>query len=131
MEKIRHAQWITLHRQYEHYEYLALVIKLAGVMTALTGLFSAMDCWPVLLILAVLWLLEGIWKTFQARLEVSLMALENTQAETTLFPVYNNWQQNRPGLVTLVGQYLRASLRPTVAFPYIVLMLIILLPLIY
>lgn len=128
MEKIRQEQWLTLHRQYEHYENLALVIKLIAVLTTLAGLISNLTYWPLLLLLGILWIQEGIWKTFQARLEASLMALENSVAEETLLPLYTNWQQNRPGLVSLIAQYLRSALRPTVAFPYIVLMLITLLP---
>lgn len=128
MEKIRHAQWLTMHRQYEHYENLALVIKLIAVLATLGGLISNLDYWPLLLLLCVLWLQEGIWKTFQSRLEESLLSLESTVAEDTLLPLYTDWQQHRPGLLALITQYLRASLRPTVAFPYIVLMFITLLP---
>ncbi|ALS98220.1 hypothetical protein [Lacimicrobium alkaliphilum] len=128
MEKIRQEQWLTLHRQYEHYENMALVIKLIAVLTTLGGLISHLSYWPLLLLLCVLWLQEGIWKTFQARLEASLLSLETTLAEQPLLPLYTNWQQNRPGLVSLIAQYLRSALRPTVAFPYIVLMFITLLP---
>lgn len=128
MEKIRQEQWLTMHRQYEHYENLALIIKLVAVLATLAGLLSGLSYWSLLLLLAILWLQEGIWKTFQARLEASLLSLESTLAENTLLPLYTNWQQNRPGILALIRQYLCAALRPTVAFPYIVLMFVTLLP---
>ncbi|WP_088332778.1 hypothetical protein [Lacimicrobium sp. SS2-24] len=128
MQHLRQSQWLTLHQQYEHYEMLALVIKLVAVVLTLVAVMFAAAYWPVLLILAVLWLQEGIWKTFQARLEASLLALETQVTDDDLLPLYTNWQQNRPGLFPLVAQYLRAALRPTVAYPYLVLMFIALLP---
>jgi hypothetical protein len=128
MEKIRQQQWLTMHRQYEHYENLALVIKLIAVIATLAGLISHLSYWPLLVLLGILWLQEGIWKTFQSRLEASLLALEETATEDALLPLYTNWRQKRPGVTALITQYLCSALRPTVAFPYIVLMFIAMLP---
>ena len=127
-------QWQTLHNNHENYEQYALIIKLvATTLTLLTLTFST-TLLVALLLLAVLWLQEGIWKTFQCRTANAIMAIEDklalNEAEQTsesiqAYLVYQQWQNNRPTSTALVAEYVSNSLKPTVLYPYIPLMLVV------
>lgn len=108
--------WLALHQQVEAYEGRALMIKLSALaLSTLAMLYH--QTWVAMAILPLLWLLDGIYKTFQGRLEKTLLKVE--QEDGNGAPrLYSNWQQQRPSALGLIGEYLRAALRPTVAFPY-------------
>jgi len=82
-----------------------------------------------LLMLLVLWLQDAIWKTFQSRIEVRLLQLEEYLSDdqsldyTDQKPYQFNSQyvETRLGVVGLINEYFRQAIRPTVAYPYIVL----------
>ena len=123
-------EWITLQTQFDSYEKHSLLIKLFNI--ALSGiLLFALNagCW-VLIVCAVLWLQDGIWKTFQARmgqrLEVVEAAIKNQLEENTTTELgmqFNSkWSQSRPSAVGLVLEYIKQSLKPTVAYPHVILM---------
>jgi hypothetical protein len=74
----------------------------------------------------VLWIQDAIFKTFQARLGERLLQLERLladggEAAGRAFQLHTTWLATRKGLAGLLGEYLRSALRPTVAFPYVVL----------
>ena len=123
-------EWETLQPLYERYESSALTIKLLAV--ALVSVGAAIDMpapWLVLLCL-VLWLQEGIFKTYQARLGARLLLVEQwlagdlAAATMQAFQLHRGWSAQRAGSVGLVLEYLRSASRPTVAFPYGVLILV-------
>ncbi|MEP6969097.1 MAG: hypothetical protein ABJA49_01565, partial [Betaproteobacteria bacterium] len=77
----------------------------------------------------VLWLQDAIFKTFQARLVARLLDLERHLAQGNAtsgqaFQLHTIWQAGRKNLAGLLGEYLRSAMRPTVAFPYLVLLLV-------
>jgi hypothetical protein len=116
-----HQEWLALQAQHERYEALALGVKLAG--------FAAVVLVPVprvtLPLLALLWLQEGVLKTFQGRLGDRLLAIEpalKTGAGAAAMQLHSDWAARRPRGLGLVAQYLKSALRPTVALPYPVLM---------
>ena len=111
-------EWLLLQKQHEHYEFAALAIK--GAALALLALHAPF----VILLLAVLWLQEAIIKTFQSRLGERLLRLEAMLREGTGQPMqlHTEWLASRPRGLALLGEYLRSACRPTVAFPYPVLM---------
>jgi hypothetical protein len=124
-------EWLVLQGQYEAYERPALGLKLGAVLVLLLGFFSvlpaSLSLALQLALVSVLWLQEGILRTFQARLGARLEYLEQglgqgSLAETDACQLHTTWRQSRPGTLVLVGEYLRSALRPTVAYPYPVLM---------
>ncbi len=122
-------EWAILQPLYEHYERPALIIKLLAV--ALFGVGVAIDMqahWLILLCL-VMWMQEGIFKTYQARLGARLLRLEQwlagdpAAATLQVFHLHRDWAAQRGGSLGLMLEYLRSASRPTVAFPYALLVL--------
>ncbi len=69
-------------------------------------------------------------KTFQARLGDRLLAVESALApgaDAAVAPMqlHRDWPARRPRGAGLVAQYLKSALRPTVALPYPLLMLLV------
>ena len=76
-------------------------------------------------LLALLWLQEGVLKTFQGRLGDRLLAIEpalKSGMDAAAMQLHSDWAAHRPRGLGLVGQYLKSALRPTVALPYPLLM---------
>lgn len=121
------GEWKVLQNQFDSYEKHSLYIKLVALVLLTTGLFSDLSLWMLLPILAIVWLLDGIWKTFQARIEVRLLKVEQAIAqsqEITACQFNQDFLTQRLGVVGLVGEYLKSALRPTVAYPHVLLILI-------
>ncbi|HQE19770.1 MAG TPA: DRTGG domain-containing protein [Aggregatilineales bacterium] len=68
-------EWMTLQGQYERYESGGLGIKLAAVVLAFLGVVFELESWFVGLIVLLLWLQEGVFKTFQSRLGDRLLGV--------------------------------------------------------
>ena len=80
----------------------------------------------------VLWLQEAILKTFQARLGARLLRVEALLREADARPtqamqLHSEWLAARPSGTALMREYAGSALRPTVAFPYPLLVLLTLL----
>ncbi len=119
-----HQEWLALQSQHERYEALALGVKLV----AFAGTVLVPDNTLALALLALLWLQEAVLKTFQGRLgdrllvvEAGLKAGEGVQA----MQLHSDWLATRPHGAGLVMQYLKSAARPTVALPYPLLMLLV------
>ncbi|OUS24649.1 hypothetical protein A9Q99_24085 [Gammaproteobacteria bacterium 45_16_T64] len=120
-------EWAALHRSYDQFDVLGLVIKLVAVVIAIAGLITALDTLIITALIAVLWLQEAIWKTFQGRTEQRLIAIEkalSTEESPETISFYGDWQASRPGTVGLIKEYLANALRPTIAYPYVLLIAI-------
>lgn len=89
-------------------------------------IFGYHGVWGVALI-AILWLQDSIWKTFQHRIENRLLTVEKMLANDEHadgMQFNSSWQASRPGAVELVMEYLSQSIMPTVAFPHALLVAI-------
>lgn len=120
-------EWETLLHASERYEHGALAIKLAGVAVVVATAALGAPALVAVVPLAVLWLQEGIFRTSQARLAARLVRIEQALDAGTRDAAYRlhvEWMAQRPGVGGLVTEYLRQALRPTVAFPYPVLILL-------
>ncbi len=134
-------EWVTLQDNHERYEHGALIVKLAAIV-----LFAVGAAWPhgtvlaphvffgiLCFVVCVLWLQEAILRTSQARLGERLLRIEalvrsesdNNLAGTGALQLHSEWQAMRPGSFGLLREYARNALRPTVAFPYIVLAVVL------
>jgi len=121
-------EWAILHRDYERYERTALVIKLFAVTVSLLCWVFALGLLISNVFVLVLWLQEGIWKTYQSRIGARLLLVEKMLVDPSAtqdqpFQLYSAWEAKRKGVFRLVFEYVANSLRPTVAFPYVVLLL--------
>jgi hypothetical protein len=119
-----HQEWLALQAQHERYEALALGVKL--VAFAATVLVP--DNILALTLLALLWLQEAVLKTFQGRLGDRLLVVEaglKNGDGATAMQLHSDWLASRPRGLGLLAQYLKSALRPTVALPYPLLMLLV------
>jgi hypothetical protein len=122
-------EWLLLQGQHESYELWALIIKLAAV--ALLAFAPASTASLAVLLLS-LWVMEAVLKTFQSRLGERLLRIETllrrpADGGAGAMQLHSEWQAARPGTTALLAAYLRAGCRPTVAFPYPVLIALLLL----
>ena len=119
-----HQEWLALQAQHERYEALALGVKL--VAFAATVLVP--DNTLALAMLALLWLQEAVLKTFQGRLGDRLLVVEaglKAGSDVAAMQLHSDWLAARPRGPGLIAQYLKSALRPTVALPYPLLMLLV------
>ncbi|MFC1747548.1 hypothetical protein ACFL2V_01945 [Pseudomonadota bacterium] len=121
-------EWENLHQDHERYDRYGLLIKLTAALACLLSIAMGMTLWLALMFVLVLWLQEGIWRTVQARTSERLLvvekalkksASENNDVQGMQF--YSEWEANRPGTVGLVKEYILNAVRPTVAYPYVIL----------
>jgi hypothetical protein len=131
-------EWQQLHNSYEKYEHFALVIKLVAIALTLFLIVLIQPMTISLLMLAILWLQEGIWKTYQARIndrveliEIALLDIKledknfADKKDTIAFQFYNQWSEKRAGSAALIKEYIKNSIKPTVVYPYVPLMIIV------
>nr|WP_217346459.1 hypothetical protein [Noviherbaspirillum sp. L7-7A]MBV0880881.1 hypothetical protein [Noviherbaspirillum sp. L7-7A] len=122
-------EWTALQHNHEQHERNSLLIKLAGValLAASPALSLSVPAGAALLL--VLWLQEAIFRTFQARLGERILRVEQLLREDATpsaasCQLHSEWLASRPGTAGLLAEYGKNMLRPTVAFPYAVLVLI-------
>ena len=123
------TEWCLLQNQFDSYEKHSLYIKLLSVIVLLAAETSGVISISMILILLVLWLQDAIWKTFQSRIEPRLLQIEKYIAEEkteSAFQFNSEYQKVRLSGLSLINEYVCQSIRPTVAFPHIVLILILL-----
>lgn len=122
-------EWATLQNNYEQHEKNGLLIKLFAIaLLALSPALLPYAPFAVVLLLA-LWLQEAIVRTFQARLGERILHVERLLREgagqsAPACQLHTEWLASRPGLAGLLAEYGKHMLRPTVAFPHAVLVLI-------
>lgn len=125
------TEWALLQNQFDSYEKFSLVIKLISiVIVALASMTNHLNQIIVLLLL-VLWLQDAIWKTFQGRTESRLLQLEKLLSNDTAaingceaYQFNQQYLSNRPSSLGLITEYCRQAIRPTIAFPYLILLII-------
>lgn len=123
------TEWCLLQNQFDSYEKHSLYIKLLSVIVLLTAEISNVINIFIVLILAVLWLQDAIWKTFQSRIEPRLLQIEkyiSEESEESAFQFNSAYHKTSLSGLSLITEYVHQSIRPTVAFPHIVLILILL-----
>lgn len=121
-------EWSLLQNQFDSYEKHSLLIKLAN--TALLSAAYVSDTLSAFvgLLLLTLWGQDAIWKTFQSRIETRLLQIENsllTSGNDAAYQFNTQYEKTRPGLLGLISEYARQAIRPTVAFPHLILIIIL------
>jgi hypothetical protein len=125
-------EWQTLQNQHAQYERSALQIKMVCLTVYAFVLATGLATPVIGVLVALFWLQEGMFKTFQNRLGERLLSIERRLVMTPVPPstamqLHSEWLVNRRGGVALLGEYMASALRPTVAFPYLPLMMILVL----
>ena len=132
---ILQSEWITLQTQFDSYEKCSLGIKLFSILLCCILVF-ALDAglWS-LLVVTILWLQDGIWKTFQnrigQRLEVVEQAIQDNPHHVQEHLLHMGmqfnlaWSQSRPQAFGLISEYIKQSLKPTVAYPHVLLIALV------
>ncbi len=129
------SEWDTLQNQFDSYEKCSLAIKLFSILLCCILVFTLdAGVWS-LLVVVILWLQDAIWKTFQnrigRRLEVVELAIQGNpnhmpdNASHMGMQFNLAWNQSRPHAVGLVSEYIKQALKPTVAYPHVVLMALV------
>jgi hypothetical protein len=119
-------EWAILQNNHEQYERTSLLIKLAGIALFLASLALSLDVVIAMLLLLVVWVQEAIFRTSQSRLGQRILRIEQMKkegrADALTYQLHSEWLATRPGTTGLLAEYGSNMLRPTVAFPYVVLM---------
>lgn len=123
-------EWSTLQNNYEQYEQDGLKIKLVSVMLTTIGLAFNVSAILLAAMVLLLWMQEGIYRTFQSRLGQRILQLESfikqgSAAPGNSFQLHSEWLTSRKKGLALLGEYATSACRPTVAFPHAVLGLLI------
>jgi len=125
-------EWEIIHHDIEKYERFSLLIKLASILISVICLGFHLNVWFALSFLLILWLQDGIWTTFQNRLQARILVLEKSlqnkseDNNSDAFQLYSQWSEKRQGGVEVVKEYMVSSVKP-MAYPYIVLIGLMLL----
>ena len=123
-------EWVALQDNFVQYERAALTVKLLAVGLTALGLLMNLEGDWLCGLLAVLWLQEGIWRTSQARVGQRILNVEALLAtpadalqsiNAAPFQLHTEWLATRASGFGLLREYAANALRPTVAFPYAVL----------
>ena len=130
-------EWKIIHHEHENYERCSLFIKLVAIIVCCTNIAFNFPLIVSTLLMLTLWLQEAIWKTFQSRLTSRLIFIEQSignstsdnseslkSSENGAFQLYSCWQDQRSGSKGLMAEYIANTLRPTIMFPYVILILI-------
>ena len=130
------AEWQVLQTQYDSYEKCSLAIKLVAVMLFIFSLGLQINIGYTAVVIAVLWLQDAIWKTFQSRIESRLYVVEKQLVLTTdsqvqipteqAFQFNSKFIEQRNTGLALIKEYILQAFKPTVAYPYVLLLIIIL-----
>ncbi|NTV69657.1 MAG: hypothetical protein HGA71_05860 [Azonexaceae bacterium] len=122
-------EWQTLQDNHEEHERNALFIKLACLSLCAAGLATGLPLFWISFTVLICWIQEGIFKTYQSRLADRLLAVERLLIQANAAPpamhLHTDWLASRPGGSALLGGYLISAIRPTVAFPYLPILLML------
>lgn len=120
-----HAEWLCLQHRYDHMEQQALWLRVVAIVLWLYLLQTEASLLLQLGCIALFWLQEAVWKTQQSRTAVRLLSLEQaiSQQQDISCQWHSQWQAQRGQAQGLVLDYLRHSLKPTVALTYTILLI--------
>jgi hypothetical protein len=122
-------EWRTLQNNHEQHEKNALLIKLASLTLCCAGLAFGLPLLWIGFTVLLCWGLEGIFKTYQARLSERLLRVEamlgGLQPSAAPMQLHAEWAASRPGSAALIAGYALSAGRPTVAFPYLPILLML------
>ncbi|SIS41539.1 hypothetical protein [Neptunomonas antarctica] len=134
----RVSEWSLLQNQSDAYEKHALYIKLLSISITAGAILMGKADMAIACILAILWCQDAIWKTFQSRISDRIIKVEKTLKDISALQEHDrenmppcqlntDWVEQRSGFTGLILEYFLHAIRPTIAFPYVVLIGVLLL----
>ncbi|WP_085298875.1 hypothetical protein [Cognaticolwellia mytili] len=121
------TEWCLLQNQFDSYEKHSLYIKLIGILVFISTEILDVVNVSVIFLLLVIWFQDGIWKTFQSRIESRLLHIEkciSIEKSEGAFQFNTQYADIRLTGLALINEYVRQAIRPTVAFPHLALILV-------
>ncbi|TRY33194.1 hypothetical protein [Aliiglaciecola sp. M165] len=121
-ELVLQKEWEILQQEYAGFEKWSLLIKVFSVVICSTLVFHQKLDFVIFCLCIVLWMLDAIWKTFQARTEQRILVIEQglaKQSDVVAMQFHTHWQQSRPSAAGLIIEYVKSGLSPTVCLPHI------------
>lgn len=123
-------EWAILHNTIEQYEQYSLIIKLCCVLMVLLAILTRLHIVISLMVVLIVWLQDGVWTTFQRRLEARILVVEseiekNPKKSDRAYQLYSQWSEQRSGVAGTIKEYVKNSLKPTVSYPYIILVILL------
>ncbi|GAC29956.1 hypothetical protein [Brumicola pallidula] len=118
-------EWATLQNQFDAFEKLSLVIKLVAILIAALFVFELKQPEIILVLNSICWGQDAIWKTFQSRFADRLLKIESDLSSTSNsghIQFNTAWDLKPRGQVSLVSEYLRHLVKPTIVFPHLILL---------
>lgn len=124
MSNSNQAEWLLLQQSYDQMERQALWLKVVAIVLWLYLVQNQSGLLLQIGVVLLFWLHEAVWKTLQSRTESRLYALEQAtqQAQDIGCLWHHSWQQQRGGPLQLLTDYLKNSIKPTVAVTYLILL---------
>ena len=121
-------EWITLQNNFEQYEMNCLLIKLVSIALLVFSMALGLNVVIAVSLLLIFWVQEGIFRTYQSRLGERILRVEQLIRQSSVqaslsYQLHSEWLALRPGLTELLAEYGKSMLRPTVAFPHVLLIL--------
>lgn len=121
-------EWITLQNNFEQYEMNCLLIKLVSIALLVFSVALGLNVVIAVSLLLIFWVQEGIFRTYQSRLGERILRVEQLIRQSSVqaslsHQLHSEWLALRPGLTELLAEYGKSMLRPTVAFPHVLLIL--------
>ena len=121
-------EWSTLQNNYEQMERNALLVKLTAVVLCVGGYALGVPYEILGGTALLLWVQESLCRTSQARLGERLVQVEalvrDAAPASNACQLHTEWLASRKSGGGLWGEYAAHALRPTVAFPYAVLVVV-------
>jgi len=123
-------EWSVLQNSADQYEHRALNIKLVSLLVV--GLSMTLEFALITKILFILsfWVTEAVYKTFQfrifKRLENIEIAIVNPGFNISPFHFNLDCEDDMGGISSLISEYVKSAVKPTVAITYLVLIGIVL-----
>jgi hypothetical protein len=121
-------EWQTLQNNHEQHEKSALLIKLTCLVLCVAGWVAGVSLVALAILVVLCWGQEAIFKTYQARLAERLLHVESllreSQPSSVVMQLHSEWSARRPGAVSLIAGYAVSACRPTVAYPYVPILIL-------
>lgn len=120
-------EWAVLQGNIEQHERNALAVKIAAVLVFFAALVFSLAETLVAALVTILWVQEALLRTFQARLCRRILRVEELlrgQSVGQAMQLHTEWTAGRRGVLGMIAEYAKCALRPTVAFPYVALLVL-------
>lgn len=116
-------EWLQLQQSYDQMEKHALWLRLLCLTLWLWLVQSESTVVLQAGLIGFCWLNEALWKAQQDRAGARLLALEAALREEQDIACQwqSSWLAQRPSIAGLIGDYVKAGLKPTVAVSYLIL----------